>query len=262
MPPKIFKSEILTSEPVMGDAKLITISAPVSIAREAKGGHFVSILCREPGTFDPMLRRPFSVMRANRESGELSVLVRPYGRGSGWLDAQKIGTEIDVLGLLGNTYTVNPTTTNLLMVAGGVGAAPLVMLAEEAVANGRNVTYLMGAANEDALLPSSQLPEAVEYVVATEDGSRGYQGFVTDLVPNYARWADQVFSCGPEPMFRALRNAISPHRIGGKPPVQVSMERTMACGVGACLGCVVETKRGMTTSCIEGPVYDMDMVQW
>jgi dihydroorotate dehydrogenase electron transfer subunit len=262
MPPRIFTSVIQASLPVMGDAKLITITVPEGIAREAKAGHFVSILCREPGTFDPMIRRPFSVMRANPATNEIAILVRPYGRGSGWLDAQPIGRAIDVLGLLGNNYSVNSTTTNLLMVAGGVGAAPLVMLAEEAVANGLNVTYLMGAANEDALLPSSQLPDAVEYVVATDDGSRGYQGFVTDLVPNYTRWADQVFSCGPEPMFRALRSSISPHRIGGKPTIQVSMERTMACGVGACLGCVVETKRGMTTSCIEGPVYDMDIVQW
>src|SRR6188472_4165155 len=140
MPPRIFSSIIQSSQPVMGDAKLITITVPESISREAKAGNCVRILCREPNTFDPMIRRPFSVMRANPSSNEIAILVRPYGRGSGWLDAQPNGTTIDVLGLLGNNYSVNSTTTNLLMVAGGVGAAPLVMLAEEAIANGLNVT--------------------------------------------------------------------------------------------------------------------------
>src|SRR5215218_6269296 len=262
MPPRIFTSVIQASLPVMGDAKLITITVPEGIAREAKAGHFMSILCREPNTFDPMIRRPFSVMRASPASNEIFILVRPYGRGSGWLDAQPIGTPIDVLGLLGNNYAVNSTTTSLLMVAGGVGAAPLVMLAEEAVANGLNVTYLMGAADESGLLPASALPGQVEYIVATDDGSRGHSGFVTELVPQFARWADQIFACGPEPMFRSLRNSLGPHKIGGKPKVQLSVERTMACGLGACLGCVVETKLGMQTSCIQGPVYDMDDLVW
>lgn len=262
MPPRIFDSTIVSSEPIMGDSKLITLTAPEGMAREARAGHFVNVLCRGEGTYDPLLRRPFSVMRARPEQSTIEILVRPFGRGSAWLDSQKIGTMVDVMGLHGNTYTINPGTRNLLLVAGGVGAAPLVMLSEEAAVRGLNVTYLMGSATEDGLLPASQLPDSVEYVVATDDGSRGHHGFVTDLVPNYARWADQVFTCGPEPMFRALRNSLNPHRLGGKPPVQVSMERSMACGVGACLGCVVETKRGMSPSCLEGPVYDMDVVQW
>jgi dihydroorotate dehydrogenase electron transfer subunit len=262
MPPRIFDSTIVASEPVMGDSKLITLTVPVELARDARAGHFVNVLCRGEGTFDPLLRRPFSVMRANAERSSVEILVRPFGRGSAWLDSQKIGTVVDVMGLHGNTYTINPGAQNLLLVAGGVGAAPLVMLSEEAIQRGLNVTYLMGSATEEGLLPASQLPDSVEYVVATDDGSRGYHGFVTDLVPNYARWADQVFTCGPEPMFRALRSSLGPHRLGGKPTVQVSMERSMACGVGACLGCVVETKRGMSPSCLEGPVYDMDVVQW
>jgi dihydroorotate dehydrogenase electron transfer subunit len=258
----MFDSTIVASEPVMGDSKLITLTVPVELAREARAGHFVNVLCRGEGTFDPLLRRPFSVMRAHPDQSTVEILVRPFGRGSAWLDSQKIGTVVDVMGLLGNTFTINPGTQNLLMVAGGVGAAPLVMLANEAIARGLNVTYLMGSASADGLLPASELPESVEYVVATDDGSRGHHGFVTDLTPNYARWADQVFTCGPEPMFRALRNSLNPHRLGNKPTVQVSMERSMACGVGACLGCVVETKRGMSPSCLEGPVYDMDQVQW
>jgi dihydroorotate dehydrogenase electron transfer subunit len=112
------------------------------------------------------------------------------------------------------------------------------------------------------LLPSTQLPEEVEYVVATIDGSRGHTGFVTDLVPDYLGWADQVFSCGPEPMFRSLREVVHRNRLGDRPDVQMAVERPMACGIGACLGCVVETRHGMKTACVDGPAFDMDELLW
>src|SRR5665648_195727 len=143
MPPRIFYSTITASESVMGDSKLITLTVPEGVAREAKAGHFVNVLCRGEGAYDPLLRRPYSVMRSRPDEQSIVILVRPFGRGSAWLDAQPIGAEVDVMGLLGNTFTVNQASRNLLMVAGGVGAAPLVMLSDEAVARGLNVTYLM-----------------------------------------------------------------------------------------------------------------------
>jgi dihydroorotate dehydrogenase electron transfer subunit len=192
----------------------------------------------------------------------MTVLVRPYGRGSSWLVQQPIGTELDVLGPLGNTFTVSPKSRHLLMVAGGVGAAPLLMLATESVKQGMNVTWLLGAMSANGLLSPHHLPGEVEYVIATNDGSAGHHGFVTDLVPQYLQWADQVFACGPEPMFQSLRREVLAHRLGRKPSVQMSVERTMACGVGACLGCVVETRGGMKTSCVDGPVFDMEVLVW
>jgi dihydroorotate dehydrogenase electron transfer subunit len=262
MGPREFTATITATEPIMGDSSILTFTAPGTMAELVRAGHFVDILCRLSNSSDPLIRRPYSIYEANPNQGTISVLVRPFGRGSAWLCDRQVGSTLDVLGPLGNTFTVAPKSTNLLMVAGGVGAAPLVLLAEESVAKGLNVTYLMGAADDSGLLPVSALSGQVEYVVATDDGSRGHAGFVTELVPQYARWADQVFVCGPEPMFRSLRNTLGPHRIGGKPKVQMSIERTMACGLGACLGCVVETKQGMQTSCIQGPVYDMDDLVW
>jgi dihydroorotate dehydrogenase electron transfer subunit len=255
-------AEIRDVRPVMGDSSLIAFTAPPEVIAAAQPGQFVEVLCREPGVLDPLLRRPYSVFRADPERGELTMLVRPYGRGSAWLCARPVGAEIDVLGPLGNTFNVNPRATHLLMVAGGVGAAPVFMLGEEAVKQGKSVTYLLGAMNAEGLLSTSEIPQEFEYVVATDDGSQGHHGFVTDLVPEYLQWADQVFACGPEPMFRSLRNQVLKHRMGSKPDVQVSVERTMACGLGACLGCVVETKSGMVPSCTEGPVYDMDRLVW
>ena len=235
-----FLSEIVAVDPVMGDSALLTLTVPDPMAREVRSGHFVDVLCRLDGSYDPLLRRPYSFFRAD----------------------PRAGTVLDVLGPLGNTYDIAPRSQNVLMVAGGVGVAPLVMLADQAVAQGLNVTFLMGSADAAGLLAPAHLPSAVEYHIATDDGTMGHHGFVTDLVRDYVRWADQIFACGPEPMYRSLRNAVKPHRIARKPRVQVSMERSMACGLGACLGCVVETRHGMQTSCVDGPVYDMDEILW
>ncbi|MGB3308033.1 MAG: dihydroorotate dehydrogenase electron transfer subunit [Thermomicrobiales bacterium] len=259
---RIFTGVVSGSEPIMGDSALITFSAPEAVVASARPGHFVDIMCRDEWSQDPLLRRPLSIYRADAQASELTVLVRPYGRGSGWLCSRPVGTPLNVLGPLGNPFTVAPRSRNLLMVAGGVGAAPLLMLAEEAVAKGLSVTYLMGAMTADALLPAAAFRGEIEYVVATDDGSQGHQGFVTDLVPEYLQWADQLFACGPTPMFHSLRSAVLKHRMGTSPSVQVSVERSMACALGACLGCVVETKSGMRTSCVDGPVFDMDQVVW
>jgi len=259
---KEFVADVVSVDSAMGDATLLTVSAPPVMVRQLRSGRFFDILCRVDGSFDPLLRRPYSVFRTDPSAGTMTFLVRAFGRGSAWLTNRAVGDRLDLLGPLGNSYEIAPRSRNLLMVAGGVGVAPLVMLSDEAVARGMNVTFLMGAADARGLLAASWLPSAVEYVVATDDGSKGHRGFVTDLVGDFVPWADQIFACGPEPMYRSLRAAVLPRRLGGRPDVQISMEREMACGLGACLGCVVETKRGMQTSCVQGPVFAMDEIAW
>lgn len=261
-PTREFLAEILGVEPIMGDAVLTTFSAPVWAVASAKPGQFVHILSRDPHATDPLLRRPYSVYRADTVAETITILVRSYGRGSAWLMERPVGVELDVMGPLGSPFALRPKSQHLLMVAGGVGAAPLLMLSEEAVRSGRQVTYLMGAQDASQLLPASELPEEVEYVVATIDGSMGHTGFVTDLVPEYLGWADQVFGCGPEPMFRSLRDVVHRHRMGERPRVQMALERPMACGIGACLGCMVETRHGLKTACVDGPAFDMDDLVW
>lgn len=257
-----FTATLVDKRPVMGDSWLMTLSAPSAIVASARAGHFVNVLPHEHGTYDPLLRRPFSIYSTSPERDEMTLLVRPYGRGAGWIVDRTVGAGFNILGLLGNTFEIQPRSTHLLMVGGGVGAAPLLMLSEQAIADGKEVTYLLGAMTSDALLDASEFPSQVEYVVATEDGTAGHKGYVTDLVPDYLQWADQVFACGPTPMFLSLRNQVIRHRIGKSPVVQVSVERTMACGVGACLGCMVETRHGMKTSCVDGPVFDMEKLTW
>lgn len=261
-PIREFQGVVTNVVPAMGDCMLLTFTAPPEIVGAVRPGQFVNVLPHGEQMLDPILRRPFSVFGRNEAEETLTLLIRPFGRGSRWIVDRQPGDLVDVLGLLGNQFEVGPRSTHLLMVAGGVGAAPLRMLAEEAIGQGKSVTYLLGARSADLLLEAEYLPGEAEYVVATEDGSAGHTGFVTDLVKEYLQWADQVFTCGPTPMFYSLRDQVLQHRMGKSPSVQVSVERTMACGVGACLGCVVETKKGMTTSCVDGPVFDMDAMVW
>jgi dihydroorotate dehydrogenase electron transfer subunit len=174
----------------------------------------------------------------------------------------------------------------LLLIAGGLGMAGVRMLADEAVRDGRQVTILFGALSARHVYPSSLLPDEVEYVVATDDGSLGHHGFVTDLVPDYEAWADQAFACGPYPMLVRLAALAAGRRQrlgvaklgrkrgGGKADplgsaaarrkafLQVSMEQTMGCAVGACLGCTVIGVEGPLRVCREGPVFSAEEIAW
>ena len=255
-----FGSRVLAVEPIMGDAILLTVGAPQSVVDRLRSGQFFNIACRFPSSFDPLLRRPYSVYRVDREKPSLTFLVRPFGRGSAWLSERTPGETLDMLGPLGNWYEIPPRSQRLLMLAGGVGAAPLVMLSDYAVAQGLDIVFVMGAADESGLLPASELRGSIEYLVATDDGSRGHRGLATELIAGYVTWADQIYACGPEPMYRTLRAVADSLRINQRPKVQISVERGMACGLGACLGCVVETRRGMIASCVQGPVFDLDEV--
>jgi dihydroorotate dehydrogenase electron transfer subunit len=192
-----------------------------------------------------------------------------------------------MLGPLGRPFEVDPRSQHLLLVAGGLGMAGVRMLADEAIRDGRQVTLLFGGASLREVYPSSLLPDEVEYVVATDDGSMGHHGFVTELLPEYEAWADQAFACGPAPMLAALARLAAGRRErlgvanlgrkrgGGKPDpigspaarrkafLQVSMEQNMGCAVGACLGCVVMSVTGTPQRvCREGPVFASDEIQW
>lgn len=255
-----FESQVLSVEPIMGDAVLLTVSAPPVVLSRLEPGQFFNIVTRFPGSFDPLLRRPYSVYRAHQDASALTFLIRPFGRGSAWLAERLPGERLGMLGPLGNSFSIPSRAQRLLMVGGGVGVAPLVMLSDEAAAENLDVVFVMGAANEAGLLAPSELSDRIEYVVATDDGSRGHRGLATEVVGDFVQWSDQIYACGPEPMYRTLRAVIEPLRTHRRPSVQISVERGMACGLGACLGCVVETTRGMIASCVKGPVFDLDDV--
>jgi dihydroorotate dehydrogenase electron transfer subunit len=239
------------------------------IAAHAKAGQFVHVRPGPVGesgifSFDPLLRRPLSLLRAERTTGEVEILYDVVGRGTALLARARVADELDVLGPLGRPFELAPKTRHALLVGGGIGVVPLLMLAEAALAAGASagkdvaVTLLAGYRTAAKAFPTDLIPPEVEYVVATDDGTLGRPGFVTEAVSEYLLWADQVFACGPLPMLKALGRLEIPRSL----PVQISMEEHMGCAMGVCLGCVVETKHGLKRVCRDGPVFSLREMVW
>ena len=281
---RLVRTELVDSREILPDQWLQSFLAP-ELATGARAGQFVH--ARTGDLSGLVLRRPFSINTADQATGVITIHFRTIGRGTEWFTHLRTGDAVDMLGPLGRPFEVDPRSRHLLLIAGGLGMAGVRSLADEAIRDGRQVTVLFGAASARDVYPSSLLPDEVEYVIATDDGSVGHHGFVTELVPSYEAWADQAFACGPAPMLAALarqaagrRERLGVAKLGrkrgaGKPVVvgsaaarrkaflQVSMEQNMGCAVGACLGCVIMGANGAPQRvCREGPVFAADEVAW
>ncbi len=281
---RLLDAELVASREFLPSQWLQTYRAP-GLVGAARAGQFVHV--RTPDYSGLVLRRPFSINTYDRKAGDMTVHFRVTGVGTLWLARMRPGERAQMLGPLGRPFEVDPRSRNVLLVAGGLGMAGVRALADEALAAGRNVVLLFGAASAAQVYPSSLLPEEVEYVVATDDGSFGHHGLVTDLVARFEAWADQCFACGPQPMLAALARlasgrrarlgvaALGPRRgkgtraapLGSRQArrrawLQVSMEQNMGCAVGACLGCVVMGVDGPQRVCREGPVFAAEEIAW
>lgn len=255
---KLADCVVLTNREVMPGAWLLRLAAP-GIAGSARPGQLV--LLRAGRGSLPALRAALSVHRAGR--GELSLLYRPEDDAALALACCRPGESVLGQGPLGRGFVVAPASRHLLLVAQDLGVAPLVALAEAATAAGLAVTLLAGAVAASALLPAAFLPAEVEYRVATSDGSLGCHGSVLDLLtppgePPLLLWADQVFAVGPPWLYQELVRAIDGVRIRPEADfAQGMLQGQLGCGLGACLGCAVETRRGTIYLCKQGPVVNL-----
>jgi len=242
---------VISNSEVMPGVHLIWLEAP-QISSEAQPGQFVMVRCGE----DTLLRRPLSIHQV--AGGKMALLFSIVGKGTDWLSGRQEGDTVDILGPLGNGFSIHPDAKKLLLVAGGIGIAPLYFLAQEAINKGQSVIMIYGAQNKTQLYPEQRLPAGAKLFAATDDGSVGYHGLVTDLIPDYVKQADQVFACGPMPMYKTMAQM---PELKNK-PVQVSLEIMMGCGRGLCYGCSIKTKQGMKKVCADGPVFELDDILW
>ncbi len=254
-PARLVTGSVVSNQELSPGRHLLWARAP-EIAEKACPGQYVMVRCGEG--CDMPLRRPLSVHRVSPD-GHVGLLLAVVGRGTEWLAQRQGGDPLDLLGPLGSGFEVYPESRSLLLVAGGIGIAPLVALAEHAVAAGRSVVLVVGDRSSARIYPERLLPSEVRAVVATEDGSAGFHGMATDLLPRLAREADQVFACGPLAMYRAMSRMSG--ELGDK-PVQVLLEVVLGCGMGACLGCTVETRQGPRLVCRDGPVFELGDILW
>jgi dihydroorotate dehydrogenase electron transfer subunit len=210
-----------------------------------------------------LLPRPLSIHQVNDKSIALFYAVLAEGKGTKWLSQRKKGdtVKLSVSYPLGNGFCIRRQANKLLLVAGGNGIASLRFLADEAIKQGLKTTLLYGTAN-DLRYPENLLSPEIKLFVATEDGSAGKRGKVTDLLtPEIIDWAGQIFACGPTAMYYNMARRKEELGLTGK-PVQISLEMRMGCGRGICYTCTVRTKSGLKQVCKDGPVFDLDEIIW
>lgn len=251
---------VVSNEQVAPGIFCLTAEAP-QIAEGARPGQFVHVRVAEnPVQF---LRMPFAVYDA--ADGTVDVCYQVVGEGTEQLSGLAVGSSVDLIGPVGNGWTPPADVKRALLIAGGVGAPALNLLARQLSASGVVVDAVMGAQSKDKFACVDRMQEATDACggtihFTTDDGSFGTHGFVTAVSDGLIASGeyDYVAVCGPTPM---MANAVKPALERGV-SCQVSMEKLMACGVGACLSCVVETVNGRKRCCVDGPVFDAAEVIW
>jgi dihydroorotate dehydrogenase electron transfer subunit len=236
------------------------------IAREARAGQFVMI--KAGASTEPPLRRPFSIMSVDPAGETFTLFIKEVGPGSAALCALEPGEIAQCLGPLGRPFTPPAAGTSALLVAGGYGVAPFRLFTDELEARGGRGRLFYGGRTSDDLPLLDRLGRGgVPVVPATEDGSVGHAGRVT--VP-LQEWLDthrgpaRLYACGPEPMLRAVARLAEERDL----EAEVSLDPWMGCGLGTCLGCVVEiqdegdARARYRCACTEGPVFDAARVRW
>jgi dihydroorotate dehydrogenase electron transfer subunit len=202
-------------------------------------GQFVNI--RVAGQF---LRRPISV--CNITDGFLTIIYKVVGVGTEAMSQLPIGTQLDVLTILGNGYDLSKAGDQPLLVGGGVGVPPMYMLARQLREMGKEVKVILGFNTQDEVFYEDEFRAlGCDVTVTTVDGSHGVKGFVTNAMDGQQSY---YYTCGPLPMIKALLQALGTHG-------EVSMEERMGCGFGACMGCTIQTTIGPKRVCKEGPVF-------
>lgn len=251
------KAEVLGKEELApGVMRLKLFSEEIS--KSAQPGQFVHVLCGEGRDF--ILRRPFSVHRLLPGSA-FEILFQVVGRGTAALSEVHLHDFIDVIGPLGRPFNIPEGLSAALLVAGGIGIAPLVFLAEKLAVQKVKIYVVQGAATQHRLFCYMDLKRLSRQIfTATEDGSAGHRGRVTDVLANVVRQTspERIYSCGPEAMLKKVADQALSYGID----CEVSIERRMACGVGACLSCACQTKRGYSLACKDGPVFRADELLW
>ncbi len=225
------------------------------IARQAKPGQFVSVYCHEGSR---LLPRPISICEIDRADRSFRIVYRVAGKGTEELSQMRTGRSLDVVGPLGNGFPIKEKKA--FLIGGGIGIPPLLQLAKEL-----NCEKQLVLGYRDSLFLQEEFKKQGKLYVATEDGSYGTDGNVLDAIRENGLDAEIIYACGPMPMLRAVKEYAKKKQI----ECWISLEERMACGIGACLGCVCKskekdshTKVNSKRVCKEGPVFRAEEVEF
>lgn len=259
---EILTAHCLSSHCLVPDIYHLVLDVP-GLTQSPRPGQFMMLQVTDGP--DPLLRRPISLCGASR--GRIEMIIQVRGTGTRSIAASRLGATLNALGPLGTPFSTPPSLKTAVLVAGGIGAAPLLYLADH-LSSCRpevDVYFYMGAKNgETAKMVRRFLDRNARAFFVAEDGSTELCGLVTDIFTDDLKSgrfspADAcIYGCGPSPMLAALAGASQTYGLS----CQVSLEAHMACGVGACLGCVVRTSDGYKRVCLDGPVFDGNVIEW
>jgi len=270
MSKEIFIGDVSANDEIQKDYFLMRVSLPSKFVGPLPG-QFVMI--RIAGLQDPFLSRPISIYSFLRGKSNcmIELLYRVQGKGTQILAGLIEGSQVEICGPLGVGYRIDESRKNVVLIAGGIGVAPLSLLAQylckTVCHDAEAMTFYLGAQTADAVVGIEHLRRyCYKIIVCTDDGTLGEKALVTRMfqkdIRKYASARTAVYACGPRPMLRSLSGIL-----GEKYFCQVSLEERMACGVGACVGCAVAVKneKGEKTYrrvCADGPVFDLQSVLW
>ncbi|WP_096550609.1 dihydroorotate dehydrogenase electron transfer subunit [Ureibacillus thermosphaericus] len=229
------------------------------IVQEMSPGQFVHI--RVSDLLEPLLRRPISIANIQKEADEFTIIYRAQGRGTKVLSQKQVGDEVDVLGPLGNGFPVEAAREGetALLVGGGIGVPPLYELSKQLNARDVRTIHVFGFQTEELAFYEEEFSKLGETYYVTDDGSKGFKGFVTDLLNELKPDFNIFYSCGPLPMLRALASMYEEKK------GYLSLEERMGCGIGACFACICKTEEGQEKGyvkiCSDGPVFEKGVVK-
>lgn len=270
-PKGIYVCPVISLEEVARGIFLMRLRAP-EIAATAQPGQFVNIhvQAQSAGQISPLLRRPFSVCQVDRDADSIAVIWKIVGRGTRILASHRPGTILSVLGPLGNGYRLPQNASRIALVAGGLGIAPMPLLAVFLQQRGFAFDALLGARTRAELWGEKELSaNGGRVMCSTDDGSAGHHGFVTDLLRDWLQRSEpgaarHVFACGPMPMLQRIAEICQRANV----VAQVAIETIMGCGFGICMGCNTEPAEGVQKfgryllACMDGPVFESHKIRY
>jgi len=249
--------QVISNRRLNKDHALLELGSDV-ILEGIVPGQFANILVDK--TQNVFLRRPFSIYQVDYKCNTLFILVKSIGEGTKYLFNCKPGETLSVIFPLGQGFSTPEKKSKVLLVGGGVGIAPLLLLATILHDDHHQVEILIGAKSADDLVELDEYARYGRVHTTTEDGTHGTKGYVTNhaLFGDDLVTFDRIFTCGPELMMKAVARLARLNHVA----CEVSLENTMACGYGVCLCCVTETTKGHRCVCTDGPVFDIKHLKW
>lgn len=261
------KARILANNQVSPDCFHMSLQA-AEIAQAAKPGQFIQVRCNN--TLEPLLRRPFGI-HSLRNEHQIDILYKIVGKGTAVLSEKRQDEELDIIGPLGNGFSLLLPGNSVILIGGGVGIAPLLFLAERLIQikNSTHIHVIIGAKTKESVLCKEEFEDLppgganrLEVCTATEDGSSGFKGTATNLLEEILSANDgqatTIYASGPQAMLEQTARISREREIS----CQLSLEEIIACGFGVCLGCTVRTREGHKLVCKDGPVFNRTQLLW